>query len=379
MNCVSQGPFGWRRGVAYAALLGLVMGALEGAAPAAVAEPGAAALRVFGPIAGWVFGAALIVGATAWAVPRFSIRALVPITLAVVVVVTAIRVVTPIPVLGRDGLQWVDGSYPSISASSWYLGWGLMLYSAMFVGASALAFRADRTRGLLAQAEIARGRSETLLAQAQLSGLQGVVDPAFVLRALGEMQRRYATDPAGADRLLDQLVAFLRLAMPAVRSGRSTLGAELALARSSISLCKTLDPQRADWVCEIDPRLDDLPFPPLLLLPLLDALAATAPGNGAAIRITAQPDGATAVLELHGPAAPGWLPGALLHRLRVGLQALHGAEAGVTLAADRVAGAQADQAALTITVPRATTTHPSPPKPPGGNSPWTLTLATTTN
>jgi hypothetical protein len=368
MKSAPQALFGWRRGVAYAALLGLVMGALEGVAPAAVAEPGAAALRVFSPLVGWVFGAALIVGATAWAVPRLSIRALLPITLAVVVVFTAIRVATPVPVLGREGLQWVYTTYPTLSASSWYLGWGLMLYSAMFVGASALAFRADRTRGLLAQAEIARGRSETLFAEAQLSGLQGIVDPVFVLRALGEMQRRYATEPAGADRLLDQLVAFLRLAMPAVRSGRSTLGAELALAHSSINLCKTLEPKRAEWVCDIDPALDHLPFPPLLLLPLLDALSAGALGHGAALRLTAQREGANARLALHGAAAPGWLPGTLLHRLRVGLQALHGAEADVTLQADTHAD-HVELAALTITVPSATTAHPPDPKTPGGTSP----------
>jgi hypothetical protein len=163
------------------------------------------------------------------------------------------------------------------------------------------------------------------------------------------------------------------MAMPAVRSGRSTLGAELAIARAYLRLDASLEPRRAPWVCEADAALDDVPFPPLLLLPVLDALAGRAPAHAAPLRISAHVEDTVAVLALHGPAALRWLPDALLHRLRVGLHALHGSAAQVVVAD----GASADSAALTIRFPRAVSA-PSTPQTPGGTSPWTRTLATTT-
>jgi hypothetical protein len=353
MKHTVQALFGWQRGLAYTLLLGVVMGALESIAPTGVAYA-AGSDEWLATIPGWVCAAAVIVLTTAWGVPRFPLHALAAITVAVVVCFTAIRAGVP------------GNTFP-IAASGWYLGWASMLYGALFVGAQAMAFRADRTRGLLAQAEVARGRGEALFAQAELAGLQGVVDPAFVLRVLGEIQRRYAADGAGADRLLDQLVAFLRLAMPAVRSGRSTLGAELALARSYMNLCAAVEPQRAGWACDVDGALDDTPFPPLLLLPVLDALAVPATR---VLRITSRSDDTTIELSLHGAAPGSRLPDALLHRLRVGLHALHGPAAHV--------GASAD-AALTIRLPRANEAHRSHPQPPGGSSPWTHPLATTTS
>jgi len=361
MKRTVQSLFGWQRGLAYTLLLGVVMSALEGiASTGAIYATGFASPSILATIPGWICVAAVIVLTTAWGVPRFALQALAAITVAVVVGFTLIRAATE-----PNWFPWLPG-FP-ISASAWYLGWASMLYGALFVGTHALAFRADRTRGLLAQAEVARGRSETLFAQAELSSLQGVVDPAFVLRVLGEIQRRYAEDAARADRLLDQLVAFLRLAMPAVRSGRSTLGAELALVRSYTSLNAAVEPQRAGWACDVDGALDDLPFPPLLLLPVLDALALPATR---ALRITARSDDTTIELSLQGAAPGSRLPDALLHRLRVGLHALYGPTAHV--------GASPG-AAVTIRFQRADQTHRFHPRPTGGPSPWTHHHATTTN
>jgi hypothetical protein len=349
--------FGWGRGVAYTLLLGTTMCTLEAAAPIAIGGSGFGVWQFSISLPAWVLSAAVIVAFTAWAVPRLSLPAIAPIFVAVIVATTALQTLQP-------------RSY-KVGTNAGYVGWTLTLYGLLFVGANVLAFRADRTRARLAQAEIARRRSEILFGQAELSGLQGVVDPSFVLRVLDELQRRYADDDAAAgDRLLDLLVAFLRLAMPALRSGHSTLGAELALARSYISLAAALEPQRAGWACEADAALDDAPFPPLLLPSLLDALA-----SKASLRLTARCDGADVVLALHAAAPTPRLPDALLHRLRVGLCALHGTEARVTVAAD----APGDAAALTITFPRAAEAHLSHPKPPGGLSPWTRPpFATTT-
>jgi len=206
-----------------------------------------------------------------------------------------------------------------------YQTWIVLFYGGLYLFAWRTYRRAQRTRSLLAEAEAARVRAETLLGEAQLAALRGHVDPALLLRVMEEVERRYRHWDAAAERLLGRLVAFLRLAMPAVRSGRSTLCAEMALARAYRDLRAELDARDVRWTVAGDVA-DDLPFPPLLLLPLLDAQAAAAlPGAPCMLRIVAG-DGAVA-LQFHGvpPGRGDWLPPALGYRVRVALSAEFGA------------------------------------------------------
>ncbi len=152
-----------------------------------------------------------------------------------------------------------------------------------------------------------------MLSQAQLQALRGQVDPDLLLRVMAEVQCRYAANADAAERLLDQLIGFLRGAMPGVRSGRSTLAAELALLQSYIQLWAELEPLRAGWQVDIDAPIPDLPFPPLLLLPLLDH------GSGGRLSLRLEAD--RVMLSFGGPRGASELPAPLAYRLRVGLQA----------------------------------------------------------
>lgn len=369
MTNAGSALFGWRRAVVYVLLLGLVTTTLESVVANSAAATENLLLNGLAGAFGWFVAAALIVGAARLSVPRLSLPGVALVILVVVVVMTLLRIALPDPLVTMRALD----PLPAVHANPWYLAWGQLLYGLLSVGAVALAWRAERTKERLAQAEIARSRSEALFDQAEFASLQGVVDPAFVLRSLDEMQRLYAADAAAGDRLLDRLVTFLRLAMPAVRSGRSTLGAELAIARSYMSVSMALGPQRVSWSFNIAAALDDAPFPALLLLPLLDALA-TGAGPGDRLRVEARGDANLAVLALHGAALPD---GALLHRLRVSLRALHGDAAEVTLAS----APATDAPTIRIRFPGVAKTpldRPSVPQPPGGIAPWTRLPATTT-
>lgn len=210
--------------------------------------------------------------------------------------------------------------------------WGCLCYGGVFVAVYRMSQRGERTRGLLAQAEIARQRSEAALGAAQLQALQGQIDPAFLLRVMTEVERRYAAAPATVDRLLDPLISFLRAAMPGVRSGNSTLAAELLLAMQYAQLVAAFEPGRNVSAVRVDGTMPDLPFPPLLLLPVLDALAA-APGDGGTTLQVAQHDGHCA-LTLTRAGLGGndaWLPPELLYRLQVGLRTLFGDGWALTL------------------------------------------------
>jgi len=210
-----------------------------------------------------------------------------------------------------------------IKADGLHVLWGGLFYGGLFVLAYRLNARSERIRGVLARAEIARQRSETVLSAEQLKVLQGQVDPAFLLRVMTEVENRYGRDQDGVDRLLDALVGFLRDAMPGVRSGASTLLAELGLVRAYARVLAELEPGRGRWRIHVPAVAPDVPFPPLLMLPVLDRLALGAT-QGIVLELRLA-DG-RCILDLHRaePCHHGWLGSELDYRLRVGLRATLG-------------------------------------------------------
>jgi hypothetical protein len=126
------------------------------------------------------------------------------------------------------------------SASFLHVLWSSLLYGGLFIAAHHLATQEERTRRLLAQAAIARENSEAMLSAAQIRALQGRLDPAFLLQVMVAVQQRYAMGPE-ANRLLDALVEFLRVAMPGVRSGSFSPGAEAALASAYAGVLHELE------------------------------------------------------------------------------------------------------------------------------------------
>ena len=203
--------------------------------------------------------------------------------------------------------------------------WGFMIYSGLFVAIYRLTMRSERTRALLARSEVARQQTDALFSQAQLLALQGHVDPTFLLRVMIEIERRYASDTAAMDRLLDPSVNFLRAAMPGVRSGASTLAAELLLAEQYAQVWAELEPGRVTWSIKVEGAMPDLRFPPLLLLPVLDQLAADVPARHAALRVS-HADGRCTLRSLARPQScrKPWLAPGLLYRLQVGLRTVFG-------------------------------------------------------
>ena len=69
----------------------------------------------------------------------------------------------------------------------------------------------------LADAEIRRSEANRRLLASQLESTHAEIDPEDVLLNLESIQRIYETDPAAADARMDQLIAFLRAAIPRLR------------------------------------------------------------------------------------------------------------------------------------------------------------------
>lgn len=71
---------------------------------------------------------------------------------------------------------------------------------------------------VLADAELGRSEAQRSLIAARLVAAETHVDPEVVMQRLETIERAYESDPAAADGQLDELIAFLRDAIPRWRT-----------------------------------------------------------------------------------------------------------------------------------------------------------------
>jgi hypothetical protein len=314
----------WRRTASYGLLLGIAAAAVESFALPLGEIGGVALIQLVTLIVlHWSVMGVGIAGALAVFEPHGET---VAITMTLVTF-TLLNMLLWVPTIDAMRDPWAPGDriplWLQLRSDIPHFMWGGLFYGGLFVLAWHLHHRSERIRGVLAQAEISRQRAEALLSTEKLKVLQGHVDPAFLLRAMAEVERRYGRDESGVDRLLDALVDFLRAAMPGVRSGASTLADEVQLTRDYARVLAELEPGRGSWHIDDGAAVPDSPFPPLLLIPVLDRLASLA---GQPVVLELRRAAARCILSARrtGPCDDAWLGSELDFRLRVGLRSTLG-------------------------------------------------------
>lgn len=122
------------------------------------------------------------------------------------------------------------------------------------------------------------------LVDAQLRAMQARVDPRFFFATLDAIETFYRREPARAEALFDELIAFLRTALPHLDDTSSTLARELDLAGSTLRMHGLVSGFDHTLQIRVGGRLEGLPFPAGVLLPLLrgalDASAAPIDSDG---------------------------------------------------------------------------------------------------
>lgn len=180
--------------------------------------------------------------------------------------------------------------------------------------------RSEEASRRLQQLQCEQQAARRRLVEAQLQALQARVDPQMFFDILDSVQRLYAADAARAEALLDELIVFLRAALPRLRSASSTLAQELELAASYFRL-QTLRGGAPDAVrIALPDELAARAFPAGVILPLV------AEARTAAIDVDVQPDAGmdTIVVSLHTGRAPA---PRVLAQVRETLEALYGSAA----------------------------------------------------
>ncbi len=181
--------------------------------------------------------------------------------------------------------------------------------------------------------------------EARLSALQAQIEPHFLFNTLAHVQRLYATEPGRGRDMLRSLIDHLRAALPSMRRSGSTLGRELELARSFLTILQLRMGERLAFEIRADQTLLEAPVPPMVLATLVEnavkhGLAPLPQGGCIVITAGATADGRLAIEVAdngQGFVSDGG-SGVGLANTRSRLAALYGERASLSLQAAPAGG-----------------------------------------
>lgn len=259
------------------------------------------------------------------------------LALAVIPAVSALAMTLRVIVFGTPLAQLNVAYFLSVSAL-WAV-FGVLAYAIFY-----LLRDEEAQRARLCDAEC---RSQALNAQrveADLSALQAQIEPHFLFNTLATVKRLYETTPARGREMLGSLIHYLRAVLPAMREHGSTLGRELDLARSYLTILQMRMGERLAFSISAPADLLDTPMPPMILPTLVENAIkhGLAPlPEGGAIAIAARRDVDTLELSVrdNGAGFSGFGgSGVGLANTRSRLAALYGSDASLELSASSSRG-----------------------------------------
>jgi hypothetical protein len=122
--------------------------------------------------------------------------------------------------------------------------------------------------------EIEKLSSQKAEADLRLTVLQAQVEPHFLFNTLASVRSLVTTDPQRASQTIDALAQHLRATLPKLRAAtgatQSTLGEQFAICASYLELMQVRLGERLQADIRLPPELRDVPFPPFLLISLVE-------------------------------------------------------------------------------------------------------------
>jgi sensor histidine kinase YesM len=118
--------------------------------------------------------------------------------------------------------------------------------------------------------ELQRLEAEKRGVEAQLRMLQAQIEPHFLFNTLANLAGLIESDPKLASRLLEALNHYLRASLRRTRAEGGTLGDELDLLAAYLEVFRIRLGPRLDYRISAAPAERALPFPPMLLQPLVE-------------------------------------------------------------------------------------------------------------
>lgn len=130
--------------------------------------------------------------------------------------------------------------------------------------------RATRLKAELAEEELQLSRLKTELTGAQLQALKMQLQPHFLFNTLGSISALLSEDVKAADRMLEQLSAFLRLTLENSGAQVVTLEEELEFLRRYLEIEQVRLEDRLQVCYEVEPQALSARVPNLILQPVIE-------------------------------------------------------------------------------------------------------------
>lgn len=187
--------------------------------------------------------------------------------------------------------------------------------------------------------ELERSELSRQALDARLRLLQAQIEPHFLFNTLANVRALVASSSPQAPRVLDNLIAYLRAAMPRLDRQVTTLGDELALIRAYLELMHLRMPDRLAYGIDAAPDCLRVACPPMTLMtPVENAVrhGIDPSEEGGRIDVLVRAEGATCVACVRDTGVgPGATPG--------------GDGTGLSSLRERLAWAFGEQARLQLT------------------------------
>ncbi|HET6725145.1 MAG TPA: histidine kinase [Gammaproteobacteria bacterium] len=197
----------------------------------------------------WLARWALQVAAVALAVP--------PATWAAYTLVT----------IGNSAPWWTDKPYLTGFGEITFLG---LLVSPWIAVAALLRQIKDDARNQALAFELERSEYERKALDARLKLLQAQVEPHFLFNTLANVRELVDAGSPQASRVLNNLIAYLRAAVPRMHDSAATLQQEFEFVRAYLEVMQMRMPDRLQFTLYADDEALLLFCPPMALLTLVE-------------------------------------------------------------------------------------------------------------
>jgi hypothetical protein len=135
--------------------------------------------------------------------------------------------------------------------------------------------------------ELERAQLVRRTQESRLQAMQACIEPQFLFDTLGAAERMHVSDPGAAARLVDELIIYLRAALPHLRESASTVAKEAGLAHAWVNIQRLRHGRGPAFDMDLGAAAGDAEMPPMVLLPLVD-YAYTSVAHEGTLRIAAR-------------------------------------------------------------------------------------------
>jgi hypothetical protein len=118
--------------------------------------------------------------------------------------------------------------------------------------------------------ELERAQLVRRTQESRLQAMQACIEPQFLFDTLAAAERMHVCDPSTAARLVDELIIYLRAALPHLGESTSTVAKEAGLAHAWINIQRLRNGRGPAFDMDLGAAAGNVEMPPMVLLPLVD-------------------------------------------------------------------------------------------------------------